>query len=248
MHYTDEQLSAFLDGELAKQDLEAIEKALKSDAELARRLEALANVDETLQMVFDPLLEAPVPDRITSLLEQHDKTVQNDNDKKVVSLSEHRHKKSGWHFPAAIAASLLAGFFGAQSLNTSGQPVSFPAGMIATGPVNSSSALYAALSEVPSGQSQNGIRPVLSFQSTEGHLCREFTAQKSRALACHNDQGWTVISQTYAPDNAQKGGYATASSHSTEAFDSLVDSLMKGEVLSVDMEKTLIEKKWQKME
>ncbi len=239
MKYTDEQLSAFLDGELSEADMNAIEKAIEVDPQLLARLEALTAVDERLKETFAPVTDAPIPASILAMLDEK----PDEQPTNIVSFSDHKNKRNLWQFPTAIAASLMIGFFASQTFVSN---KSSTIDMIATGPVNPDSKLYAALSSLPSGESRDGLTPLLSFKSSDGNYCREFTSPTSRGLACGSRQGWTVISQSHAPQNGTSGGYATASAESSEAFDSLVDSLMKDDVLSTEQEKALIQKKWQK--
>lgn len=237
MKYTDEQLSAFLDGELSESEMSAIEKALTDDPSLASRLESLATVDAQLQNTFAPVLDAPLPASVMAMLDApSDAPVSN-----VTNFSDYKDKRKNWPLFTAIAASLVAGFFSAQILNITDNT---PIHTIAAGPVSPNSALYNVLSSLPSGQSQDDVTILLSFKSTNGNYCREFTTSQSRGLACENQKDWVVISQSYTPTNNTNNDYATASAESSIAFDTLIDSLMNGDILEIEQEKKLIQSGW----
>lgn len=61
---TDEELNAFLDGELSNARRDAVAAAIANDAELARRVSEYRRINERLQRRYDVVLSAPVPARI----------------------------------------------------------------------------------------------------------------------------------------------------------------------------------------
>lgn len=67
---SDEELMAFVDGELAPEAARRIEVALACDPALARRVEALRALDRDIAAAFDDILDEPVPDRLRALLAQ----------------------------------------------------------------------------------------------------------------------------------------------------------------------------------
>jgi len=237
MTYTNEKLSAFLDGELPDSEMQAIEKAIHSDSALAERLEDLANIDRQLRQTFEPVLNEPIPGAVLSLLDETEEQTPSN----LISFAAQKKFRKTWQLPAAIAASLMVGFFVSEVYNQAG---SGNGEFTATGPVPETSQLFAALSSLVSGQKLGDIEPVLSFISTAGEYCREFTATFSRGLACRNGRGWHVVSQIYTAKANSEDGYSTASAQSFEAFDALVDNLITGETLSQLHEERLIKSKW----
>ncbi|HEY4114640.1 MAG TPA: hypothetical protein VGM17_11335 [Rhizomicrobium sp.] len=84
----DVRLNAFLDGELAEQDRDAMERTLAADAELAERL-ALYRADKArLGAVYSPVLDGPAP---ASWIEQ---------------IESHRTRRRGFSMVQGLAASL----------------------------------------------------------------------------------------------------------------------------------------------
>ncbi len=64
MTISDEQLMAYVDGELDADARAQIEAAMVSDAELARRVARQQRLREKLRAAFDEVLREPVPDRL----------------------------------------------------------------------------------------------------------------------------------------------------------------------------------------
>lgn len=65
---SDEDLSAFIDGELGDERRKAVEAALALDADLAAKVAGMRFHDEYLRRSMNPILEEPVPERLTRLV------------------------------------------------------------------------------------------------------------------------------------------------------------------------------------
>lgn len=235
---TDAQLSAFLDGELSEREMQAVEKAINKNPELAARLELLSIVDEQLRSAFAPVLDEPIPDSVLGLLDD----VENETPSNVIGFSARTERKNIWQLPAAIAASLMVGFFASQALNQRSDYTGNDG--LSVGSLSQDSPVFTALSSQFSGQKNEEIEIILSFQSHEGNYCREFTSANSRGLACRDGGNWNIISQIYAPSPDSASHYATASAQSLEAFDALIEGLMDGEILDSGQERNLINSQW----
>jgi anti-sigma factor RsiW len=68
MSVTDEQIAAYADGELQGADKARIAEAIAADPALAQKLDAHKALKAKLGAHFAPILDAPVPDRLTALL------------------------------------------------------------------------------------------------------------------------------------------------------------------------------------
>lgn len=242
MSFTDQQLSAYLDGELAEDEAGAVETALQDDASLRERLARLHNVDAVLSETLGGIAEEDVPDHILAMVEGASAAkVEPAVSGQVVTLSSGRSRLSGWTMPASLAASLLFGLLiGTQvmQLTGSGAPAGLPAG-----PVEPGSALYAALERTPSGASVGGISPTLSFASDTG-VCREVSTQSQRALACRDASAWTVLVVTQDAVSSGGIGYRTASAETSVIFDVLADQLMTSAPMSAEAEAERIGNQW----
>ena len=66
---TDEQLSAYLDGELNTAEMQAIESELAASAELSARMEALRATNDAAKAYFLQPDETPVPDALLQMIQ-----------------------------------------------------------------------------------------------------------------------------------------------------------------------------------
>jgi hypothetical protein len=206
MSISDEQLHAYVDGELSETQQALVEQAISQDADIARRVAGEQALRLRLRGTFDEVLREPVPDRLTGLV----------NDAKfaavtpVADLSAARDRarrpagsmlssKPGWF---AVAASLLVGSVAgllAARWNADADLTTFRDGkLLARG------ALASALDEqlasaIPPNAS---VRVGLSFKAKSGHYCRtfEFAAPEGTAgLACYDQQHWRVLTLVETP-------------------------------------------------
>ncbi|MDH3451923.1 MAG: anti-sigma factor, partial [Gammaproteobacteria bacterium] len=70
-HISEEELNAFLDGELSHARRDAAAAVIANDPELARRVSEYRRINERLQRRYDVVLSAPVPARILQPLTRH---------------------------------------------------------------------------------------------------------------------------------------------------------------------------------
>jgi anti-sigma factor RsiW len=67
---TEEELQAYIDGELASEDAAAVENAMRSDAQLARKVQAYRADKVRLRHVYGPLVDRTLPDSWLSTINQ----------------------------------------------------------------------------------------------------------------------------------------------------------------------------------
>ncbi|WP_291194732.1 NepR family anti-sigma factor [Frateuria sp.] len=65
----DDTLQAYVDGELDASTAARVDAALAQDDALARRVRQAREVRAQLRAAFDPVLEEPVPDRLSAMLQ-----------------------------------------------------------------------------------------------------------------------------------------------------------------------------------
>lgn len=250
--FTDAQLAAFLAGTLENDALiEAIEEAINADPALAERAEALAlsagdPAATAVRDAFAPVLDAPVPERLSRIVTATAAAP-------IVDLEAVRTPRphprplpqpandtgAGWRWPqfGAIAASLAIGaLIGGPLLsggaNTRGEALVL-AGADGTRPAP---ALAALLDTAPSGQVVDlaGLgtgEVVMTFRNTDGQLCRQFMIDagpgNSDALACTGaDGGWQVeaLGRRAAPVGEMKLASGDAAVGVIAAVDDMIDS------------------------
>lgn len=242
--FSDEQLSAFLDGELAATEMQALRDALATDQALADRLAELALVDALVRESCHTMDQRPMPASLNALLADHD----SQGSGKVLAFPA--WKRLGQRFPyrAAIAASIaLVAGFGLGQLTPSGDRSSDRSiDQIRWQQV------AAVLDSSPSGTSQQlaaavEVRPRLSYQDTDGNYCRQFQlidgASREESLACRKGDGWSLQATVYLPPAADTGGYQAASGGS--ALDVIVDQSLTEGPFDREQESALIDSGWQ---
>ncbi|MBT8100615.1 MAG: hypothetical protein KJO82_12740, partial [Gammaproteobacteria bacterium] len=104
----DEQLSAYIDGELTDAEVATLVTRLANEPALVKRLEAMRSGDQAVRAVYESLERVPLPDGVTQLLDIKDGESGDDN---VVTFRRRGMPRLA-NFGYAIAASvaLVAGF------------------------------------------------------------------------------------------------------------------------------------------
>lgn len=206
MTFTEETLMAYVDGELDAETSAAVEGAVASDPDVARRVARQKALRQKLRAAFDGVLDESVPYR---LLETARSAPSASSETKVTDLSRARAEKAEragrrWSWPqwGAMAASLVLGVLVGQAL------LREPAASVIVardGRLIARQALAEALSsQLSSGQSIDArIGMGLSFRSKSGEYCRTFVLREGgglAGLACREGDGWTI--QVVAPNES----------------------------------------------
>ena len=209
---TDEQLSAYLDGELDTAEMQAIEAELAASAELSTRMDALRATNDAARAYFSQPDETPVPDALLQMIQtqplpqtdegmaDQDKESEARADDNVVPLRK-SGKSAGPRIPMAtwgIAASLVLGL----TLMFQYRP---------DGAIDAGLNQFAdtALSGDIHDGGERRTELAMSFENADGEFCREViqhTPESSRTLIACGEPGdwhWQVMPET--------PGYQTAS-------------------------------------
>ena len=72
MTFTDEQIMAYVDGEIDLISARRIEKAMEDDSVLARRIAAQSGLRERIAGHFAPVVDEPVPEQLASMIQNVD--------------------------------------------------------------------------------------------------------------------------------------------------------------------------------
>lgn len=242
--YTDDQLSAYLDGEFPMDEATTLEEALKTSPSLQDRLERLGSIDALLAPAFEELVSGPMPEGVMVLLTKKDATPPEGAQILAFPNKVGRFFKSHG-LPMAAAASLA-----------------LVATSIVSGPKTAGSGTFALaerpdlvelLAAVPSSQRidlnfDQQAEVVLSYASNDVGFCREFAlydrTQTMNAIACNQGNAWTLeVAEFSAPTVIVEGSYTTASSPGA-ALEAFVDETMTEDALSADQEAALIKGGW----
>ncbi|EIL99360.1 hypothetical protein RHOFW104T7_10000 [Rhodanobacter thiooxydans] len=242
----DDTLQAYVDGELDASDAARVDAALTHDDVLARRVRQARAVRAQLRAAFDPVLDEPVPERLSALLQP---PVAMPVTPLVVPVgtrtdTTRRRAPRRWFVPgAALAASvaLLAVTLwwwrpGGELVRMQGDQ-SFAAGALER-------ALDHALVSEPDAKAMVSIG--LSFRSNDGHICRTFVLHPAPAragLACHGDAGWElpVLGTAAAPEG---GELRQAASSMPPAVQAAVDARLRGNVFDARQERAARDAGW----
>jgi hypothetical protein len=242
--YDDQTLGAYVDGELDEAAREAFERALATDSDLVRRVEAQRKLRRALGAAFDPTLTETLPDRLLQTACGADRDT-------VVPIRASGKRPARWEAPHwwAVAASLLVGaLLGRQVLG----PRAADTTALGTGPdgVVASGLLAKALSQQLAADRGGSVQIGLTFRATSGEFCRTFEMRGANAahagLACREPDAWHVrIIEALTPEATPDGAMRQASS--TELPESVrraVESSIEGDALDAAAEVTARDAGW----
>lgn len=243
-NWTDEQLSAFLDGELSAPDIDALSQDIGRNSQLAARMERMGSANAAYVEAIGRIDHAPMSEALKTAIETPPTA-------KVIAfrprgftafLSEHR----------AIAASLLCAVavWGAMSTLSRGSS-SDPFAPGADGVIVANSPLYQVLESAPTGQASTiggaTAVPRLTFAADDGAFCRQFDiATKdgaSAAIACREESGWRTQVVAYGLPKPT-GEFQTASAARSPALESFLDGRMSGAPMNAEEEASLLQSGW----
>lgn len=212
---SDEQLIAWIDGELSPEAAAQLVAAIEQDPALAARAAAHRSLSHRFTRAFGPIAEQPVapPKREAA---------------PVISLAAARAARAErearrpyrWALPGAVAASLLVGVLVGQQ-TTMVASVGDRAGALAL-----AKPLARALDGQLSGEA-GPIRVSLSFRDRGGGYCRSFAGQHIDGVACRSNGVWQL--RYAAPTRGAGGAYRMAGDDAARA--AVVAGLIAGEPL-----------------
>lgn len=243
--WSDEHLSAFLDGELGVAETEALARAIEADPQLAARAEALGAANAAFKASVARIDGAPVNARLKAAMEaQPTADVLAFRPRRVMAfLVEHR----------AIAASLIcavAVWGAAASLAPS--PSSDPFAPGPGGVILANSPLHQLLETGRTGEARliatgATATPQLTFASADGQYCRQVSlsssSAESAAILCRDDGGWRPQVVAFGLSKGSPD-YQTASAHRSPALEAYLDAHISGAPLNSEEEARLLQSAW----
>ena len=227
----DEKFFAWLDGELGPADAAEMEARVAADPELARLAAQHRALGSQLRSAFDPVAEAPVPERLQAVVRPTAQVI----DFGAAKRSRSMPALAQW---AAMAATLAIGIFvGTRVPQETAAPVQVEAGKLyAAASLNR--ALDSELASAPTGDVRIGI----TYRDNAGEICRTFTASAGSGLACRNGSRWQMKGLFAAPEG-QGSDYRMAAGMDPNLA-ALVDSTMAGAPFDAAEEKAAKAKGW----
>lgn len=245
--WTDEQLSAFLDGELTPAEMDTLARDLETDAELAARIERLSAANAAFVISAARIDDIPVSAGLRAAMEPQPGAKVIPFRPRAIGafLVEHR----------AVAASLLcaAATFGLVSTMTTGAS-SDPFAPGSDGVIVANSPLYRVLETARTGDAVSisggsTATPRLTFATGDGAFCRQFDViagdKASAAIACREETGWRTQVVAYGLARTP-GDFQTASAERSPALEAFLDQRMSGAPMNAEEEAKLLGDWWKR--
>lgn len=245
MTFSEEVLMAYADDELDARTRAAVDAAMASDPEIARRIARHKALRSRFQSSFARVLDEPVPESLLEVVRSAPTPSRRSN---VVAL---RTPVRHWTWPqwTAIAASLIIGVIaGRVAMLRTGGPgpiVMRGGGMLASGTLADALSNRLAADRTNTGPVRIGV----SFRSKSQEYCRTFTLRRPAALAglaCRAPEGWqvAVLVRAGSPGGGS-GVYRQAASSMPPALVAAVNDQIAGEPLDARAEAAARGRHWQ---
>ena len=255
---TNEILSAYIDGELAPEEMERVREAIAADELLAARLQQFRRIDRLLTEFSSSIDAEPVPPAVLALLNPTgvDAGAPASSEPGPVVLPSARPPLRLGAAALALAATVVLAVAIVLQLDSRDDAERGFDEIVRAGAVAPSSPLHHALEDVPSDETYAlasgtgvGITPVLSFVSTRQEYCREFRvdaeARAARGLACRRSDRWETLKVVTTEGRSGETTHsATATAGGDEGFDAFVDALVADEPLGADAEARALRNGW----
>ena len=255
MNWSDSTLTAFADGELDAGQSNQLEAALTNDDALLQRLEAITRQRDRLAAAFAPVLDEPIPDRLSALLRELSVASANITDlgaaraekELLAGLQEQpvpapRKAFSSWAQWGGMAASVVLGVVMGTQLKPSagnGDMGLQDGKLVAGGAIEKSLATQLA----SDNRSGGPVNVQLSFVDKRGQYCRTFSTGQIAGLACQDGRQWAVqhlATVDATPDTALR----QAGSALPQSVLDAVDQRIAGDALNADAERAARAQGW----
>lgn len=247
----DTLLSAYLDGELPPQQMNAVRAALDAEPALAERLAALRSVDALVLRHARALDATPLPASVLGMLaDESAQTVaaqtETPNTSAIVVQGPWQRWSRANGVYLALAASLVLALGVVLTQPFAPLPSALP-GLAA----------YAAqLDTAASGTSvaigDATLSTRFTFVDREGRHCRQYQLGNADAgsenVACRDATGWTLAASlpSASVSLAQTAPELYQPASSSAELNALLDAMMTGPALTPDAEAALIGSGWQR--
>ena len=250
MSFSDEALMAYADGELDEPARGEVARAIAGDAALAARVAQHQALRADVFAAFAPVASEPVPPALLAAA-LPDKV--RDLNAARAARDETR-RRWAWREWGAIAASLSVGvLLGSLVLGGGSGEGDAHGGQLAAvrasdGALMAQGQLAEALTTQLAGTGTGqriGVKIGVTFASTEGALCRSFTAGSAAGLACRSNGQWKLAVLAEAPKGTA-GDYRQAGSTMPAAVLDAIDARIAGQALDAQAEQAARERGWRR--
>lgn len=248
MEWSDAMLMAYVDGELDADTAASLTAALAGRPDLMQRVEALRRVRRLVADAYAPVLEEPVPDRLTALLAEPPMRSAD-----VVDLAARRAKAKA-PSPAhplsrrlapwmAMAAAVVVGV-----LLSTGERPGFagdaPVALLDGAPVASGPLRTALETHLASDAQTGAVRVGVTFAAANGY-CRSFSAQGDApisGLACRDAGAWQIA--LLERSQAKEGAELRTASGLSPTLAAAIEARAKGDMLNAAAERAARDNGW----
>ena len=245
MNISDEQLAAYLDGELSAEDKAAVAAAVAADPKLAQQVAAQRALRDRVRRAFDGTLDEPVPQRLLDAV----------RGSPGIDLDAARaRRRRRWIAPtvwlAAAASIALAVLVAPRLLQLSSDESNII--MIGSNRTAGGELARALSLQLASEQSSRRVQLGVSFVAKSGEYCRTFIAAKKdgsvAGLACHEQDSWRVdVLEPVTDSMGDRAAYRQAASALPPLVLQAVEARMVGEALDATGEATARDSGWKPM-
>jgi len=234
-----ELLAAYADGELGPAEAAQVEAAIAADPALADQVAAHRRLRATLSDHFAPIVDMPVPERLTAMLAPKDNVVSLASVR--AAREEERARRaapSRWMMGGALAASLVLGLFVGGQFPGGGPIVSRDGQLVASGALDK-----ALTTQLASAQNGASTRILVSFKTGDGRYCRGFESGTTAGIACRDADRWTILRSQASGPMAASGGYRQAGSADADIM-AAAQTMAAGPALDAGAEKAARDTGW----
>lgn len=242
MTVTDEELMALADGELDPARIEILQHEIETSPELARRVAEARALRDRLSRAFDPVLQEPVPLRLTNLITNHRLS-------DVHSAARARRRRGAWIGGLGLAAGVVLGIALGPELIPTLRPQpevdATDTGIVAGGALADSLSHQLASEQSPSAPTQIGV----TFTTQSGEYCRTFVSRGSSkslvGLACRRGATWRIDAmEAVAVVPGESGSYRQAATSLPLLILRAAEDAMVGDPLNAEAEATARARDW----
>lgn len=229
---TEEQIIAYVDGELGPIDALRCARAAEADPALAARIDRHRTLRARIEDHFAPIADEAPPARLTGLFDRRSNI--------VTFRAKPRWSGQRGRY-AALAATLVAGLVAGRMLPHPGSaPVAERGGaIIASGELG-----RALDNQLASAAPADPVYRIgVSFRAGDGRYCRTFTGARGAGLGCRGSDGWTLDRYVGGPMRADGSAYRQAGSPSAEIL-AAAQGMMTGEPLDAAGEAAAVARGW----
>jgi hypothetical protein len=228
MRISPEELAAFADGELDAARRNQVAALVAADPTLAAQVEAHRKLRAQLSAHFAPVLDEPLPQRLTDQLAPEVEVI---DFAAARALRDSRRRLPRWRWIAApaLAASLALALFAPRGGDDNGYV---------------SEQLASALDNQLVATQPRGAptRILLSFRDDAGVYCRAFSAPRQSGIACRDSQGWR-LRELGAGETERPGEYRQAGSSSAAVMEA-AQTMAAGPALDAAEEENAKAQRW----